>query len=168
MPLSKALLSRRLALARALVLDVDGVMTDGGMYYGPAGEVLKKFNTRDGMGIRLVREAGLHVAFITGEETEIVRARARKLKVRHVYTGVERKGVELDSFLKRVRVEASRVVYVGDDLNDLPALRKAGIPVAVADAAPAVLKAACWVTRRAGGAGAVREVCDALLAARRH
>ncbi len=159
-----AAVRRRLRRIRALVLDVDGVLTDGGMYYGPAGEALKKFHTRDGMGLRLVREAGIRVAFITGEETEIVLRRAEKLKVTDVFTGVEDKRAALEGFLASHGLRAEEAAYVGDDLNDLPALKAAGVAIAVADAAPQVRRAADWVTSRPGGHGAVREVCDALIA----
>jgi 3-deoxy-D-manno-octulosonate 8-phosphate phosphatase (KDO 8-P phosphatase) len=159
-------LGARLRRIRALVLDVDGVLTDGGMYYGPRGEALKKFHTRDGMGLRLVREAGVRVAFITGEKTPIVLRRAEKLRVSDVFTGVEDKRSVLRRFLSSLRLRPEEAAYVGDDVNDLAALRAVGLAVAVADAVPAVRRAAHWVTTRPGGHGAVREVCDALLAAR--
>ena len=157
---------RRLRKIRALVLDVDGVLTDGGMYYGVQGEVLKKFNTKDGMGIRLVQEAGLVVAFVTGEETEIAARRAEKLKVRDVYAGVQDKLKALDDFLAARGLAYADAAYIGDDLNDLPPMERVNIAIAVADAAPAVLKIAHLVTERRGGEGAVREVCDAILSVR--
>jgi 3-deoxy-D-manno-octulosonate 8-phosphate phosphatase (KDO 8-P phosphatase) len=161
----RALLGK-LGRVRALVLDVDGVLTDGGLYYGEQGQALKKFHVRDGMGLRLVQEAGLSVALITGEETGIVRRRAEKLKVLDVFGGVEDKRQALDAFLASRGIAPEDAAYVGDDVNDVPALERAGFPVAVADAAPEALRAARLVTDRRGGEGAVREVCDALLAAR--
>jgi len=159
-------LRTRLRRVRALVLDVDGVLTDGGMYYGNDGEVLKKFHTRDGMGIALLREAGISVAFITGEQTEIVRRRAAKLRVEDVYLGVEEKGAALQDFLKKRQLKVEEVAYVGDDMNDLPCLKQVGLAIAVADAMPQVRKAAHWVTRCRGGEGAVREVAELLLSFR--
>jgi 3-deoxy-D-manno-octulosonate 8-phosphate phosphatase (KDO 8-P phosphatase) len=151
---------------RALVLDVDGVLTDGGMYYGSSGEPLKKFNVRDGMGLRLVREAGLVVAFISGDRSAAVQRRAEKLGIRDLFLGAEDKLDALERFLKSRRIASREAAYVGDDVNDLPPMRRVGLAIAVADAAPEVRKAAHWVTRRRGGDAAVREVCDILLKSR--
>jgi 3-deoxy-D-manno-octulosonate 8-phosphate phosphatase (KDO 8-P phosphatase) len=157
---------RLLKKIRALILDVDGVLTDGGMYYGPGGEGLKRFNVKDGMGLRLVLEAGIAVALISGENSEILRRRAEKLKIADIFVGVEDKLATMESFLASKKIGADETAYVGDDVNDLPAMKKAALPVAVADAVPDVRKAAKWVTSRKGGDAAVREVCDALLSAR--
>ncbi|HLF92962.1 MAG TPA: HAD-IIIA family hydrolase [Planctomycetota bacterium] len=151
---------------RALILDVDGVLTDGGMYYGPKGETLKKFNVKDGMGIRLVREAGIAVALVTGERSEAVLRRAEKLKIRDVFLGVEDKGRVVRKFLAARGIRPEEAAYVGDDVNDLPALRLVGLAFAVADAVPSVRKAVDRITTRRGGEGAVREVCDFLLKSR--
>ena len=157
---------RLLKKIRALILDVDGVLTDGGMYYGPGGEGLKRFNVKDGMGLRLVLEAGIAVALISGENSEILRRRAEKLKIADIFVGIEDKPQTMESFLASKKIGADEAAYVGDDLNDLPAMKKAALPIAVADAVPEVRKAAKWITSRKGGEAAVREVCDALLAAR--
>lgn len=157
---------RLLKRIRALILDVDGVLTDGGMYYGPGGEGLKRFNVKDGMGLRLVLEAGIAVALISGENSEILRRRAEKLKIADIFVGVEDKLQTMESFLASKKIGADETAYVGDDLNDLTAMKKAALPIAVADAVPEVRKAAKWITSRRGGDAAVREVCDALLAAR--
>lgn len=159
-------LRQHLRRIRALVLDVDGVLTDGAMYYGANGEAMKRFHTRDGMGIALLQKAGVRVAFITGERSECVMRRAEKLRVEDVYLGVEEKGRALEEFLRKHSLKADETAYVGDDVNDLPCLSKAGIAIAVADAVPEVLDAADLVTRRKGGDGAVREVAEAILAAR--
>lgn len=151
---------------RALVLDVDGVLTDGGMYYGPGGEGLKRFNVKDGLGLRLVLEAGIAIALISGENSEILRRRAEKLKIADIFVGVEDKLATLQTFLAAKKIALEEAAYVGDDLNDLPAMAKVALPVAVADAVPQVRKVAKWVTSRKGGDAAVREVCDAILAAR--
>jgi len=164
--MSRSVPPRLLQRIKALVLDVDGVLTDGGMYYGPAGEGLKRFNVKDGLGLRLIVEAGVVVALISGENSEILRRRAEKLKLENVFVGVEDKLATLKQFLASKKVALEDVAYVGDDLNDLEALRAVGLPIAVADAVPQVRKAARWVTSRRGGDAAVREVCDALLQAR--
>ena len=157
---------RLLKKIRALILDVDGVLTDGGMYYGPGGEGLKRFNVKDGMGLRLVIEAGIAVALISGENSEILRRRAEKLKIADIFVGVEDKLQTMESFLVSKKIGADEAAYVGDDVNDLSAMKAAALPIAVADAVPEVRKAAKWITSRKGGEAAVREVCDALLAAR--
>lgn len=159
-------LNRRLRRVRALVLDVDGVLTDGGMYYGNRGEVLKKFHTRDGMGIALLRKAGIPVAFITGEKIEIVLRRAEKLRVEDVYLGVENKWAALQEFLRKRDLKAEQIAYVGDDVNDLSCLTRVGAAIAVADAVSEVRDVAHWVTKSKGGEGAIREVAELLLASR--
>jgi len=164
--MSRSVPRRLLRRIRALVLDVDGVLTDGGMYYGPAGEGLKRFNVKDGLGLRLIGEAGIAVALISGENSEILRRRAEKLKIEDVFVGVEDKLRTLKQFLGARKIDPEDAAYVGDDLNDLSALQAVGLPIAVSDAVPRVRKAARWVTSRRGGDAAVREVCDALLAAR--
>lgn len=151
---------------RLLCVDVDGVLTDAGMYYGPDGEVLKKFNTRDGMGLARVREVGVAVAIISGEDSAIVHARAAKLKIDDVFCGAADKRAVVDELRVRHGVDWQEVAFIGDDLNDLPALECVGLPCAVADAADPVQQVARYVTTRRGGDGAVREVCELLIAAR--
>jgi YrbI family 3-deoxy-D-manno-octulosonate 8-phosphate phosphatase len=151
---------------RLLCVDVDGVLTDAGMYYGPDGEVLKKFNTRDGMGLARVREAGVAVAIISGEDSAIVHARAAKLKIDDVFCGASNKRVAIDELCTRHGLDLDEVAFIGDDLNDLPALECVGLACAVSDAAEPVQAIAHYVTRRRGGDGAVREVCEFLIAAR--
>jgi N-acylneuraminate cytidylyltransferase len=151
---------------RLLCVDVDGVLTDAGMYYGPDGEVLKKFNTRDGMGLARVRAAGVAVAIISGEDSAIVHARAAKLKIDDVFCGAENKRLAIDELCQRHGLELHEVAFIGDDLNDLPALECVGLACAVADAAEPVQAIAHYVTKRRGGDGAVRELCELLIAAR--
>jgi N-acylneuraminate cytidylyltransferase len=158
--------ARLLRRVRALVLDVDGVLTDGGLYYGPDGEGLKRFSVKDGMGLRLLREAGVALALISGENSRIVQRRAEKLKIEDVFVGVEDKLAVLEKLLATRGVAFEEAAYMGDDLNDLASMRRVGLPIAPADAVPEILRAARWVTKRRGGDGAVREVCDAILSAR--
>ena len=150
---------------RLLCVDVDGVLTDAGMYYGPDGEVLKRFNTRDGLGLERVRQAGIAVAIISGEDSAIVHARAAKLKIDDVYCGASDKRAAIDELCARHGLRLEQVAFVGDDLNDLRALESVGLACAVADAAPPVKAVAHYVTQQRGGDGAVREVCELLIAA---
>jgi len=151
---------------RLLCVDVDGVLTDAGMYYGPDGEVLKKFNTRDGMGLARVREIGIAVAIISGEDSAIVHARATKLKIDDVYSGASNKRIAIDELCERHGLQLDEVGFIGDDLNDIPALECVGFACAVADAAAPVKALADYVTQARGGDGAVREVCELLIASR--
>lgn len=164
--MSPAELRRRFRRLRAFVCDVDGVLTDGGLYYGPRGPALKRFDVKDGMGLRLLREAGLRLAWISGEAGPILRSRAAKLGIRDLYLGVEDKRAAFAGFLKKRGLAAAECAYAGDDVNDLGVLALAGVALAPADAVPAVLRAAHWTSSRPGGRGAVREICDAILAAR--
>jgi 3-deoxy-D-manno-octulosonate 8-phosphate phosphatase (KDO 8-P phosphatase) len=149
-----------------LVLDVDGVLTDGRLYLSPAGEELKVFHVRDGSGLVAVQRAGITVAIISGRDSAAVTRRAAELGIRHVRQGVADKGAALDQLLAELGVGASATACVGDDTPDLPMLRRAGLAIGVADAHPALLAVAHWVTPSNGGQGAVREACDLLLSAR--
>lgn len=159
----------RLAAARIrlLVLDVDGVLTDGRLYYDAAGHEAKSFHVRDGYGIQQVLAAGLLVAAISGRRSAAAAARLAELRVPHVFLGRNDKRQVLDQLLAELRIPIEDVACVGDDIIDLEILRPAGLGITVADAHPDVLVAADWVTTACGGRGAVREVCDLLLAARR-
>ena len=152
--------------ARLLVLDVDGVLTDGRLYYGARGEALKAFHVRDGHGVKQVAQAGITVAIISGRKSPAVTRRARELGIRHVFQGVSDKLAVLDKLLARLGVTPEQCVCVGDDTPDAPLLTAAGVGVAVADAHDDARAAAQLVTARPGGRGAVREVCDWLIAAR--
>jgi 3-deoxy-D-manno-octulosonate 8-phosphate phosphatase (KDO 8-P phosphatase) len=152
---------------RMLVLDVDGVLTDGRLFYGPKGELLKAFHVRDGHGIKQVAAAGITVAIISGRKSAAVLRRARGLGIRHVTQGATDKLVALRKLAKARGVNLEDCACVGDDTPDAPILSAAGLGVAVADAHQDALDAADLVTTRAGGHGAVREVCDWLIAARK-
>jgi 3-deoxy-D-manno-octulosonate 8-phosphate phosphatase (KDO 8-P phosphatase) len=149
-----------------LVLDVDGVLTDGRLYFGPRGEALKVFHVRDGQGLVLLRRAGVQLAVISGRRSPMVSARCRELGVRHVYQGVTDKLAVLRRLLRRLELEGADCACIGDDLPDLPLMAAVARSFAVADAHPSVRRRADVVTRLPGGCGAVREVCDQLL--RRH
>jgi YrbI family 3-deoxy-D-manno-octulosonate 8-phosphate phosphatase len=151
---------------RVFATDVDGVLTDAGMYYSESGDEWKKFNTRDGMGIKLLQQAGLLTAFITMEDTKLVTRRAAKLGVPEVHQGVRDKLALLEEMAARHGLSLSEIAYMGDDVNDLQALRAVGFSAAPADAVPAVREAVTYVCRTRGGAGAVREAADLILTAR--
>ncbi len=144
-------------------MDLDGVLTDGGMYYGEHGEELKKFNTRDGQGIALLHAAGLQTAILTGEDTPIAVRRGRKLKIGEVRIGVRDKLAALHEMLAARDLALEQVAYIGDDLNDVEVLRQVGLAVVVADATRRPRAVAHHVTRAVGGAGAVRELCELIL-----
>jgi 3-deoxy-D-manno-octulosonate 8-phosphate phosphatase (KDO 8-P phosphatase) len=166
-PLSPAARRPRWNRVRALVTDVDGVLTDGGLYYAESGDELKRFDVRDGQGLVLLREAGILTAIVTRKQTTIVTGRARDLGIPEVHQNATDKAAILRDLATRHALAPSEICYVGDDVGDLPAMRLVGIPVAVADAVPEVRKAAAYVTRSGGGHGAIREVCSLILSAHR-
>jgi len=156
----------RLARVKLLVCDVDGTLTDGAMWYGADGEVLKRFVTRDGHGIAMLKEAGVVVAFVTGEDSPIVTARAKKLGVAHVVLGCADKGEAVRLLRAELNVAAEEVAMIGDDIGDLPGFSESGTSVAVADAVARVVEAADLVCDQSGGYGAVRELADAIVTSR--
>lgn len=150
-------------MIKLLVLDVDGVLTDGNLILGDSGQELKVFHVRDGMGITLAVSAGIKVAFLSARYSQAVANRAKDLRVEEVYQGVANKLAAYESLLKKYALDDKEVGYVGDDLTDIPPLSRAGASYAVADAAEEVKKAAKQTTKSPGGKGAVREVVEALL-----
>lgn len=158
-------------LARAtalewLILDADGVLTDGTIDTGPHGEDRKAFHVHDGKGLAMLRGAGLGVAIVTARRSEPVAVRAQELGVHELRQGIDDKGLELDNLASAYGTTTATMGYVGDDIVDLGAFGRAGLAVAVADAHPRLAARSHWVTGRPGGRGAVREVCELLLAAR--
>lgn len=150
---------------RLVATDVDGVLTDAGMYYTESGDELKKFNTRDGMGIKLLQKAGLITAIVTQERTKLVARRADKLAIPELHQGVMDKLSCLREMAHKYGLTLKEIAYIGDDVNDLEALRAAGFSAAPADALPPILEAVRYVCRKKGGEGAVREIADLILAA---
>lgn len=157
----------RLAALRLVVMDVDGVLTDGGIWYTDRGDELKRFDVRDGQGLVLLREAGVMTAIVTRRRSEIVERRARELGIAEVHQEATDKAAVVQRLLARHAVPTAEACYVGDDVGDLPAMALVGLPVAVADAVPAVVKAAAYITRAPGGRGAIRELCDLILTAKK-
>ena len=156
----------RLKTIRALAIDVDGVLSDGGMWWGPGGEEWKRFSFADIMGVSLARRAGLILALISGENSPVVDRYAEKMLIKHVVKGCRDKAVALRQFASAAGVSLADVCFMGDDVNDLTAMAISGLSAAPANAAAVVLKHAQFVAKAAGGNGAVRELVDALLAAR--
>jgi 3-deoxy-D-manno-octulosonate 8-phosphate phosphatase (KDO 8-P phosphatase) len=159
-------LLQRARRVRIILMDVDGVLTDGGIILGPDGVELKRFDVQDGMGITLAREAGLLVGIITGRRSAAVEQRAGELAMDEVHQGHARKDEALDEILRTRSLDAGEVAYIGDDVQDVPLLRRIGMPICVANATREARQAAVLVTKRPGGHGAVREVIDLILAAR--
>lgn len=155
------------ARIRLLVLDVDGVLTDGRLYYGVRGEALKVFHVRDGLGLKLLAAAGVKVAVISGRRSGMTARRCRELGVRHLVQGVEDKLAAFHRLRARLGVTAGACACVGDDVPDVPLMREVGLSFAVADAHAQARSAAHVITQLPGGRGAVREICDYLLEARR-
>lgn len=148
-----------------VIMDVDGVLTDGGLYYFNSGEKAKKFNVKDGTGIKLLQKAGLEVAFITGLTSNIVESRASDLGVTELVQGCFTKDVAATRLIDRKSLTWDQVAFIGDDLIDLNLLRKVGFAFAVNDAVELVREAADYVTNLPGGHGAVREMCDLIVKA---
>jgi 3-deoxy-D-manno-octulosonate 8-phosphate phosphatase (KDO 8-P phosphatase) len=151
---------------RLLILDVDGVLTDGRLYFGPKGEALKVFHVRDGHGIKLLMASGVQVAAFSGRRSAAVAARFRELGVPTVIQGCGDKLAALRKLTRRLKVDPLHCACIVDDTPDLPLMSAVGLAAAVADAHPIVRSAAHWISSASGGTGAVRELCDALLRAR--
>lgn len=155
----------RAARTRLVIFDVDGVLTDGSLYLGDDGQEYKAFNSRDGHGMVTLRETGVLLAVITGRSSEVVRIRMESLGVAHVYQGRRDKLRAYEELKASVGLEDNDVAYVGDDVVDLPVMRRVGLAIAVSDAHPLVRQHAHWSTAAGGGRGAAREVCELILEA---
>lgn len=151
---------------KLLVLDVDGVLTDGRITYTDSGEQIKSFLSRDGLGLRLLMDNGIQVGIITGRTSGALTHRCRNLGIDLVFDGIRDKADAMDQMALRTGIDLSDMAFMGDDLIDLPAMTRAGVAVAVADAADEVKSLADIVTCANGGKGAVREICEAILKAR--
>ncbi len=161
-----SLLLERASRIRMLALDVDGVLTDGNLYFDSQGNEMKSFCTRDGLGMRALQLHGTELALITGRNSAIVANRAANLGIKHVYQGRNDKLDAFNELLSATGIDEQQVCYAGDDWIDIPVLDRVGLAVTVADADTVVKKRVHWITSRPGGKGAVREICDLILAAR--
>lgn len=153
---------------RLLALDVDGVLSDGQLYFDSEGVEIKAFSVLDGHGLKLAKRFGIEVALITGRSSPMVARRAAALGIRHLFQGVERKLPVLRELCRQLDITLDQVAYCGDDMPDLAAMRHSAVGISVPNAPDYIQQHADWVTRRAGGQGAVREICDALLRAQGH
>jgi len=158
--------SEKLKDIRLLLLDVDGVLTDGSIIYNETGSETKVFNVKDGLGIRLLIEAGIAVCIVTGRRSKALLHRCRDLGITDIFDGVSDKALMLDAIVGKTGVRRTHMAAMGDDLPDLPLLRRVGVAIAVADAAEPVRRSAHLITDAAGGQGAVREIAEAILQAK--
>jgi 3-deoxy-D-manno-octulosonate 8-phosphate phosphatase (KDO 8-P phosphatase) len=159
------MLVSRAKLIRLVAFDVDGVMTDGGLYYSDSGEEFKRFNSLDGHGLKMLRASGVEVAIITGRTSRCVEARARNLGIEHVYQGVEHKLEAMVELLDKLKLTRDAAAYMGDDVVDLGVMRHVGLAISVPESPQMVREHSDYVTQRGGGHGAVREACELIMSA---
>lgn len=157
-------IQERLRRLRLMVFDVDGVLTDGRLWYNEHGEALKAFNALDGYGLRILDESGIHVALITGRQGPIVARRAAELGIAEVHQGVRNKVEVLNELAQRLNIELSEIGYMGDDVIDITAMQRVGFAASVPNAPSYIQHLSHWVSTKTGGLGAARECCDLILA----
>ena len=157
---------KALGAVKLLILDVDGVLTDGRIIMNDRGEETKQFHAKDGHGLRMLMQAGIEVALISGRKSGAVELRAVDLGITEVHTGVNDKSGVCADLIQRKNLDKAEICCIGDDLPDLPLFEQAGIAIAVADAVPEIQAAAAFSTKSVGGKGAVREICEAILKAK--
>lgn len=158
-------IQERAAKIKLVIFDVDGVLTDGKLFFDEEGREYKSFHSRDGLGLNLLRQTGVEVAVISGRKSQSVSQRMASLGIERVYQGQHNKLLAFESLCEELQLRPEQTAHVGDDLLDLPLMRRVGLAVAVADAHPAILPFAHWRTKNSGGAGAAREVCDFIMEA---
>lgn len=151
---------------KAIVFDIDGVMTDGKLYFSASGDTLKAFNAKDGLGIKMLMAIGIEVGIITGRQSDIVSQRAKELGIPHVYQGQGNKLDALDDLQQKLNLNDNDIAYMGDDINDVPVLKRVGFAIAPANSFDYVQRAVDYVCQYQGGDGAVREACDFILHAK--
>lgn len=157
--------TERASRVKLMIFDVDGVLTDGALFFTARGDTMKSFNSMDGHGLKLLGEAGIRTAIITGRRSDIVLARAQELRISHIYQGAADKVEAFVALMREANVTAEQCGYMGDDWPDLGVIIRCGFAAAPANAHPEVIARAHWVSEARGGQGAAREVCDALLRA---
>ena len=158
---------KKLKKIRLLISDVDGVLTDGGMYYSEKGEILKKFNTRDGMGVEILLHSKINTILLTRENSNIVKKRGAKIKAAATYIGISNKESELKKICKKFQVSLAEIAYIGDDLNDLEIMKLVGFAATPLDGVKDIQKIADYVCKNNGGHGAFREIVDLIVLSRR-
>jgi len=157
--------SQKAADIKLVIFDVDGVLTNGGLFFGDSGEEYKMFNSKDGHGMKMLQDSGVHIAIITGRSSNVVTQRMINLGVEHVFQGVEDKNLAYQELKAQLGIEDRNIAYMGDDVIDLPVMTKVGLPMAVADAHSLVIDNAAWTSRFKGGHGAAREACEMIMQA---
>ena len=156
---------KRAARVKLMIFDVDGVLTDGSLHFGPEGEMMKTFNVHDGLGIKLLQQSGVQTAIISARQSTIVTRRGSDLGITHVLQGVHDKRVPFEKLLRDTGLNADQCGFIGDDVIDFPILTRVGFAVSVPNGRPEVRHRVHHVTEAAGGHGAVREVCELLMRA---
>lgn len=159
------MLAQRLQNIRLIALDVDGILTDGGLYLADSGEEFKRFNSLDGHGLKMLKASGVELAIITGRTSRCVELRAKNLGIARLYQGVENKWGAMESLLKELNLMPEAAAFMGDDVVDLPVMRRVGLSVTVPNSPQLVRDHAHYLTQRDGGHGAVRETCELIMAA---
>jgi 3-deoxy-D-manno-octulosonate 8-phosphate phosphatase (KDO 8-P phosphatase) len=159
------MLAQRLQAVRLIAFDVDGILTDGGLYLTDAGDELKRFNSLDGHGLKMLKASGVELAIITGRTSRCVELRSKNLGIARLYQGVEDKWGAMQALLKELNLPPAAAAYMGDDVVDLPVMRRVGLAVTVPNSPQLVRDHAHYLTRRDGGHGAVRETCELIMSA---
>jgi 3-deoxy-D-manno-octulosonate 8-phosphate phosphatase (KDO 8-P phosphatase) len=159
------MLAQRIQALRLVAFDVDGVLTDGGLYLTDSGEEFKRFNSLDGHGIKMLKASGIEIAIITGRTSRCVEMRAKNLGITKLYQGVENKWEAMQSLLTSLHISADAAAFMGDDVIDLPIMRRVGLSISVPNAPQLVRDHAHYLTQREGGYGAVREACELIMSA---
>ena len=159
------MLAQRLQAIRLIAFDVDGVLTDGGLYLTDAGDEFKRFNSLDGHGLKMLKASGVELAIITGRTSRCVELRAKNLGITHLYQGVEKKWEAMQTLLDTLKLKPEVAAFMGDDVVDLPVMRRVALAVTVPNAPQAVRDHAHYLTQRESGHGAVRETCELIMSA---
>jgi len=157
--------STKAADIKLIIFDVDGVLTNGGLFFGDSGEEYKMFNSKDGHGMKMLQDSGVHIAIITGRSSNVVTQRMINLGVEHIFQGVADKNIAYQELKSLLAIEDNNIAYMGDDVIDLPVMTKVGLSMAVADAHSVVIENADWTSQYKGGHGAAREACEMIMQA---
>jgi len=157
--------STKAADIKLVIFDVDGVLTNGGLFFGDSGEEYKMFNSKDGHGMKMLQDSGVHIAIITGRSSNVVTQRMINLDVEHVFQGVADKNIAYQELKAQLGINDRNIAYMGDDVIDLPVMTKVGLSMAVADAHSVVIENADWTSQYKGGHAAAREACEMIMQA---
>ena len=161
--MSSTTLTKRIQSIKLIAFDVDGIMTDGGLYLSDAGEEIKRFNSLDGHGLKMLKRSGVELAIITGRTSRLVEKRALNLGITHLYQGIEEKWAAMQNLLAKLDLPAEAAAFMGDDVVDLPVMRRVGFSITVPNSPQIVRDHAHYLTQREGGNGAVRETCEMIM-----